>query len=368
MVTKDPSGRSVTKLITLKSHPSPTVGQVANKQEDLVPQDAPVPAGLASLKPVTKVMYTGKRGRPKKVKPGMHDPHQAERREIEERLMRDYPALASQINKEEEEEEEGEEGEEEEGEEEYERYGGVSQQQGAAPVTSESQTMDPSSEAEALSNVASGIAASLGLVEQQYPGQVVVQDGQLVLAGGGQQQQQQQQLQHHSGQEFLQVLGQSPHLPGMQYSIAKDPRLHPMTPDLALPQGLIPVSSAMFAASSGMLPVTSDQLMGAEMVAGSSGNMLPMVVTSSPMLPNPNHGPAGAIMLQQTCGPQVLVPATSMMQPGIVVMSPQIVAPPPSSSSTSTPPVSLPETSKEAGGPVKVVNKIASDWDSDDDQ
>ena len=140
-----------------------------------------------------------------------------------------------------------------------------------------------------------------------------------------------------------------------------------MTQDLALPQGLIPVSSAMFAASSGMLPVTSDQLMGAEMVTGSSGNMLPMVVTSSPMLPNPNHGPAGAIMLQQTCGPQVLVPATSMMQPGIVVMSPQIVAPPPSSS-TSTPPVSLPETSKEAGGPVKVVNKIASDWDSDDDQ
>merc|ERR1711884_789910 len=120
---------------------------------------------------------------------------------------------------------------------EYEQYGGVSQQQGAVPVTSESQTMDPSSEAEALSNVASGIAASLGLVEQQFPGQVVVQDGQLVLAGGQQQQQQQQQqqLQQHSGQEFLQVLGQSPHLPGMQYSIAKDPRLHPMTQDLALP-------------------------------------------------------------------------------------------------------------------------------------
>ena len=360
VVTKDPAGRSVTKLITLKSHPSPTVAQSA-KQEDLLAKDAPVPAGLASLKPVTKVMYTGKRGRPKKVKPGMHDPHQAERREIEERLMRDYPALASQINKEEEEEEE-EEGEEEEGgeddyEEEY-KYG-MAQEQGAAPATSEAQSMDPSSEAEALSNVASGIAASLGLVEQQYPGQVVVQDGQLVLAGG----QQQQQQQHHPGQEFLQVLNQSAHMPGMQYSLAKDPRLHhaalPMAPELSLPQGLIPVSSAMFAASSGMLPVTSDQLMGAEMVA-SSGNMLPMVVTSSPMLP----GQPGAIMLQQTCGPQVLVPASSMMQPGgIVVMSPQIVAPPPSTSA----PVSLPETSKESG-PIKVVNKIASDWDSDDDQ
>jgi len=277
--------------------------------------------------------------------------------------MRDYPALASQINKEEEEEEEEEEeGEEEEGgEDEYEeeyKYG-MAQEQGAAPATSEAQSMDPSSEAEALSNVASGIAASLGLVEQQYPGQVVVQDGQLVLAGGGQQQQQQQQ--HHPGQEFLQVLGQSSHMPGMQYSLAKDPRLHhalPMAPELNLPQGLIPVSSAMFAASSGMLPVTSDQLMGAEMVA-SSGNMLPMVVTSSPMLP----GQPGAIMLQQTCGPQVLVPASSMMQPGIVVMSPQIVAQPPSTSA----PVSLPETSKESG-PIKVVNKIASDWDSDDDQ
>ena len=148
-----------------------------------------MPAGLASLKPVTKVMYTGKRGRPKKVKPGMHDPHQAERREIEERLMRDYPALASQINKEEEEEEE--EGEEEEvGEDEYDeeyKYSDMAQEQGSVPATSESQSMDPSSEAEALSNVASGIAASLGLVEQQYPGQVVVQDGQLVLAGGQQQ-------------------------------------------------------------------------------------------------------------------------------------------------------------------------------------
>lgn len=356
VVTKDPAGRSVTKLITLKSHPSPAVAQ-SSKQEDLLAKDAPVPAGLASLKPVTKVMYTGKRGRPKKVKPGMHDPHQAERREIEERLMRDYPALANQINKEEDEDEEDEgeeegEGGEEEYEEEY-KYG-MTHEQGAAPATSESQSMDPSSEAEALSNVASGIAASLGLVEQQYPGQVVVQDGQLVLAGG-------QQQQHHSGQEFLQVLGQSAHMPGMQYSLAKDPRLQhtlPMAPELGLPQGLIPVSSAMFAASSGMLPVTSDQLMGAEMVA-SSGNMLPMVVTSSPMLP----GQPGAIMLQQTCGPQVLVPASSMMQPGIVVMSPQIVAPPPSTSA----PVSLPETSKDCG-PIKVVNKIASDWDSDDDQ
>ena len=64
-------------------------------------------------------MYTGKRGRPKKVKPGMHDPHLAERRQIEERLLRDYPTLAGQISKEEE-EEEGEEGEEEGGEEEYE--------------------------------------------------------------------------------------------------------------------------------------------------------------------------------------------------------------------------------------------------------
>ena len=96
----------------------------------------------------------------------MHDPHLAERRQIEERLLRDYPTLAGQISKEEEEEEEGEEGEggEEEYEEEY-------KQEEYAP-----HSLDPSSEAEALSNVASGIAASLGLVqEQHYPQPVIIQ-------------------------------------------------------------------------------------------------------------------------------------------------------------------------------------------------
>ena len=101
----------------------------------------------------------------------MHDPHLAERRQIEERLLRDYPTLAGQISKEEE-EEEGEEEEGEGGEEEYEEE---YKQEEYAPL-------DPSSEAEALSNVASGIAASLGLVqEQHYPQPVIIQ----VQAGAG---------------------------------------------------------------------------------------------------------------------------------------------------------------------------------------
>ena len=351
----------MTKLITLKSHPSPSPAKAAEE-----PRDAPVPAGLASLKPVTKVMYTGKRGRPKKVKPGMHDPHQAERRQIEERLMRDYPALANQISKEEEEGEE--EGGEEYDEEEY-KYGMDGEQPGTS-ASSEQQELDPSSEAEALSHVASGIAASLGLVEQQYPSGMVVQDGHLVLQPG------------QPGGEYLQVLGQpgiplsqpglplgqpglplaQPGLPlgqpgiPLQYGI-KDPRLQGLTmgPDLSLPQGLIPVSTNMFATSPAMLPVSSDHLLPQDMVAGPS--ILPMVVSTSTMLQQQH------IMMQG--GQQVLVPASSMMtstfatsmmtsSPGIMVMSPQALAPPS-------------QGAKEAP-PTKVVTKIASDWDSDEDQ
>ena len=171
-MTKDIMGRPVTKLITLKSHPPPSACPPQNGLHD-----EPVPAGgIASLKPITKVMYTGKRGRPKKVKPGMHDPHMAERRQIEERLMRDYPALANQISREEGEEEDGED-EEEGGDERYveeykQEYNNLEESQHAVPST-HGQTLDHSSEAEALSNVASGIAASLGLVEQQYQGSQV---------------------------------------------------------------------------------------------------------------------------------------------------------------------------------------------------
>ena len=345
VMTKDAAGRAVTKLITLKSHQPAGVMGPPNPE----PNDTPVPAGLGSLKPVTKVMYTGKRGRPKKVKPGMHDPHQAERKEIEERLLRDYPALANQINKEEQ-DQEGEE-EEQEGEEEYEEeykqeYSQMSEDAQHTPATNDHQSLDPSSEAEAMSNVASGIAASLGLVEHQYQGgNVMMHDGQLVLAPGGQH------------QEYLQVLGQASHMGAMQYSIAKDPRLITMNPDqLGLSQGLISAPSAMFASTPTLLPVSSDHLMNSEMVHPGA-NMMPMVVTSSQMLHTPQH-----LMLQNA--PHMLLPsssmlsASSMMTPGIVVMAPQVVAP-----LASQPPQEQVEEAKP-----KAVEKIVSDWDSDDDQ
>ena len=145
VLAKDASGKSVTKFITLRAQaPSSPV---------------PAPVGMGGFRPIQKVMYTGRRGRPKKVKPGEFDPHQEERRQIEERLVRDFPQLASQISL------QPEEAAEEEVEE-VDRPGG-SEQYGAPtyPVPSQSHavTLDPSSEAEALTTVAGGIAASLGL-------------------------------------------------------------------------------------------------------------------------------------------------------------------------------------------------------------
>lgn len=364
VMTKDITGRPVTKLITLKSHPSPIVGSGDNQIHD-----GPVPAGIGSLKPITKVMYTGKRGRPKKVKPGMHDPHIAERKQIEARLLRDYPALANQISREDngEEEEDGAEEYEEDYKQEYSQLEAGGHHAPAAS-NSQSQSLDPSSEAEALSNVASGIAASLGLVEQQYQAgaggqQVMVQDGQLVLApatqvgagGGGQQQ-----------QEYIQVLNQSSQLGHtLQYSLAKDPRLQGMTvaPGLSLPQGLIPVSSAMYATAHAqtLLPVTSDHVMSSDLTQAGGSHIVPIVVSTGTIVASQPH-----MMIQSSA--QMLLPASSMLgagSAGIVVMSPhlvqsgsQILGP---TVSEQSPPTSLPNP------PSKAVTKIVSDWDSEED-
>ena len=88
IMTKDAAGKSVTKFITLKA-------QQNEQPTEPVRTSSPLPGGF---KPLQKVMYTGKRGRPKKVKPGDYDPHQEERRKIEERLKRDYPHLANQLS------------------------------------------------------------------------------------------------------------------------------------------------------------------------------------------------------------------------------------------------------------------------------
>merc|ERR1719419_225041 len=166
IMTKDSTGKSVTKFITLKAQPQAVV-----TPEPRINSPMPLAPGINSLKPIQKVMYTGKRGRPKKVKPGEFDPHQEERKQIEERLMRDYPEIANQINHNSEElyEEQDDEGQEEDFE--VSQYTSLeqvgSQSQIAATSEPNLHQLDPSSEAEALSNVASGIAASLGLVEQQ---------------------------------------------------------------------------------------------------------------------------------------------------------------------------------------------------------
>ena len=92
ILTKDTSGKSVTKFITLKAQAENQ--QISEPEEQPV---SPVPVASGGFKPVQKVMYTGKRGRPKKVKPGEFDPHHEERKKIEARLKRDYPQLASQL-------------------------------------------------------------------------------------------------------------------------------------------------------------------------------------------------------------------------------------------------------------------------------
>ena len=57
VVTKDAAGRSVTKLITLKSGSGPVLASPQPPEPLEPPSDSPVPAGLASLKPITKVSH-----------------------------------------------------------------------------------------------------------------------------------------------------------------------------------------------------------------------------------------------------------------------------------------------------------------------
>ena len=50
-----------------------------------------------------QVLYTGRRGRPKKLKPGEVDPHAEQRRKIKENLKKNCPSLARQLEEEEDE-------------------------------------------------------------------------------------------------------------------------------------------------------------------------------------------------------------------------------------------------------------------------
>jgi hypothetical protein len=81
VTTKDAQGRAVTQLITLR------------QQERTESADASA-STAGGLKNVAKVKYTGGRGRPKKIKPGEADPHENERKAIEERLQQQSRIVA----------------------------------------------------------------------------------------------------------------------------------------------------------------------------------------------------------------------------------------------------------------------------------
>ena len=47
---------------------------------------------------ITQVLYTGRRGRPKKLRDGEEDPHAEERKRIKENLLKNCPSLARQVD------------------------------------------------------------------------------------------------------------------------------------------------------------------------------------------------------------------------------------------------------------------------------
>lgn len=76
--TVDANGKSVIKTFSLKAQnplPKPSVKPPLQ-----------VSGPTLGARETPKVCYTGKRGRPKKVKPGEVDPHELERNEINQRL------------------------------------------------------------------------------------------------------------------------------------------------------------------------------------------------------------------------------------------------------------------------------------------
>jgi len=188
VMTKDAEGKSVVK-VTVKAQPhlpeksilksidmtpKPTVSQVVAKKTipiSVSPSAISSPAvvqavqntsitsfadGSISLRNTPKVKYTGKRGRPPIIKPGERDPHAKERQQIENNLKTSsFTKIVVQGDK--------------STEESFAAFDQISDklvaitEVGGAPIPSTTSQLDPSSEAEALSHVASGIAASLGL-------------------------------------------------------------------------------------------------------------------------------------------------------------------------------------------------------------
>jgi hypothetical protein len=75
--TVNADGKSVIKTFSLRAQ-NPLPKPTAKPQQ--------VSGPTIGVRETPKVCYTGKRGRPKKVKPGEVDPHEFERLEINQRL------------------------------------------------------------------------------------------------------------------------------------------------------------------------------------------------------------------------------------------------------------------------------------------
>jgi len=366
-------------------------------------------------------MYTGKRGRPKKVKPGEYDPHQEERKQIEERLMRDYPQLASQISRSEEDLYDDPDPQDPDDEYEGSQYTSLEQvgneSQLATSTTTEAghHSLDPSSEAEALSNVASGIAASLGLAEQQQhlqdgtqlmvptleapishyqPGQaIVMENGQIHIVAQGQSMVNVESSQQSNTGEFIQILTPDGQLQNLQYSLPKSEKatsqetVAPATSVIQqslLTSGIVPGPSRIIqgnytgispgmslgSSSSSGIPLGSGIAVGPGMMTIAP----PMYHNSQAMIPVSTHMMHTLPdMIQSTTplvqGTQQLVPVSSQLVPvpaNLVPVTGQVLPgllPAPQHFIPATT-LGTPSTSST---PTKVVHKIVSDWDSDDE-
>ena len=309
IMTKDAEGKSVTKFITLKAQQTEPTTETAR-------ESSPLPGGF---KPLQKVMYTGKRGRPKKVKPGEYDPHQEERRKIEERLKRDYPHLASQLSTSKGQEEESDT--EEPGEEE-----GLGQFNSAPANIPQ---MEPASSGETMPDVTNGLAASLGLptgvqadgsamMGQYQPGQaLVMENGQIHILTQPTQMVNVDNTQAQQG-DFIQILTSDGQV--QQFALAKNKINQPLQtqPFSFLPGQTTQTVPARMVSTAG--PAINIQTIGELHTVGTSI----MSLAHPPLIYNTNP-------------PTTPVPA---MQ--------QQVYPPPQDND-------------------RVVNKIVSDWDSDEE-
>jgi hypothetical protein len=87
VMSKDSHGKPVYKYITLRAQTNsgPTATVTASSSSPSVGRKDDSLSTSLGLRDVPKVCYTGKRGRPKTLKPGEFDPHESERQKIEAR-------------------------------------------------------------------------------------------------------------------------------------------------------------------------------------------------------------------------------------------------------------------------------------------